>query len=339
MKARRLAKTFGLVIACVLVVVVGVAGFLAWRYDSNITRTPGVFGKVPDAGPRPQRLVADAENWLVVGSDARSSDPTTGKGAGTNAFRPGAQRADTIMLVHLTAHRDKAYIVSFPRDSWVEIPGRGTAKINAAFSYGGPKLLVATFEQLTGIRVDHFAAVDFQGFQAMTDALGGVDVRLSETVRDPRSGRVFQAGVNHLDGAGALAFVRQRYGLPGGDFDRIKRQQAFLRALMDETVSAGTLTNPVKLNRLLDAGTRSVTVDETLSGNDLRGLAFSLRKLRTGDVSFLTVPVATTASRDGQSVVLLAKKRATRLYEAVRRDTVRDYLDRSGEANTVGTVR
>lgn len=339
MKPRRLLKITGVVVAAVLVVIAGVTGYFAWRYDSNITRTSGVFGSVPDASPRPKRVVADAQNWLVVGSDARSSDPTTGADAGEGAFRPGAQRADTIMLVHLTADRDNAYVISFPRDSWVDIPGHGTAKINAAFSYGGPKLLIASFEQLTGIRVDHFAAVDFQGFQQMTDAIGGVEVRLAESVRDPRSGEVFQAGVNHLDGEDALTFVRQRYGLPGGDFDRIKRQQAFLRALMSKTVSAGTLTNPLKLTRLLDAATRSVTVDETMSGNDLRGLAFSLRGLRTDDVSFLTVPVDTTASRGGQSVVLLDDGQAAKLYDAVRRDKVAQYLADSGDANQVGTVR
>lgn len=342
MKTRRLLKITGLVVACIVVVTVGAAGYFAWRYDSNITRTSGAFddiGDIADAGPRPDRVVADAQNWLVVGSDARTEDPTTGSNATEDPFRPGAQRADTIMLVHLTADRDDAYIVSFPRDSWVRIPGHGTAKINAAFSYGGPSLLIATFEQLTGIRIDHYAAVDFVGFREMTDALGGVDVRLRETVRDPRSGEVFEAGVNHLDGEAALAFVRQRYGLPDGDFDRMKRQQAFLRALMSKAVSANTLTNPLKLNRLLDAATESVTADETLSGNDLRGLAFSLRDLRTDDVGFLTVPVDTTADRGGQSVVLLAAEPADRLYEAVRHDELAGYLADSGEANQVETVR
>ncbi|MQA88027.1 MAG: LytR family transcriptional regulator [Streptosporangiales bacterium] len=339
MKIRRPLKILGAVVVSVAVVVAGVLGYFAWRYDQNVTRASGAFGEVPGAGPRPERLVADAENWLVVGSDARSEGATTGSDAGDKAFRPGAQRADTLMLVHLTAGRDKAYIVSFPRDSWVDVPGHDMAKINAALSYGGASLLVATFEQLTGIRVDHFAAIDFQGFQKMTDAVGGVDVRLSETVRDPKSDKVFRAGVNHLNGEEALAFVRQRYGLPGGDFDRIKRQQAVLRALMSKAVSAGTLANPVKLNGLLDAATEAVTVDETLSGNDLRGLAFGLRGMRTDDVTFLTVPVATTASRGAQSVVLLDEKRAKRLYEAVRRDKVQEYVAGSGKTNDVKKVR
>jgi LCP family protein required for cell wall assembly len=322
------------VLAFLLIVVVGAGGLLFQRqssYNGNIDRLPGVM----PTGKRPGSSVRGTENWLLVGSDTRVEAGTTGSGSGS-LWQPGKQRSDTLMLLHLPADRQKAYIISFPRDSWVPVPGQGDQKINAAFSVGGPPLLISTIEQLTDVRVDHFGAIDFNGFKNITDALGGVDVQVDKTVTDPMNGITWQAGTNHLDGEKALKFVRQRYNLPNGDFDRIKRQQAFLRAITQKAAQSGTVTNPLKLDRFLSAFTKTISVDDDVTAGKLRSLAVSMRGLRGSDIVFLTVPNKGSASRDRQSVVLLDSTKAKALYQAVRTAKVAEYVKEFGGTNDVG---
>jgi LCP family protein required for cell wall assembly len=339
-RRRRLIRVLIATAAAVVLLVGGATGLFLERqraYDHNIQRIPGAFPADPG---RPARAPGRAQNWLLVGSDRRADQATTGRDANQPLWRPGAQRADTIMLVHLPADRDRAYLVSFPRDAWVPIQGHGRAKLNAAFSFGGPPLLIATVERLTGVRVDHFAILDFEGFRAMTDALGGVEVRVARTVRDPARKVVWPAGTHQLDGARALDFVRQRYHLPGGDLGRIRRQQAFLKALAGRVVDRGTLANPLKLNAFLEASTKAVSVDESLTISRLRSLALQFRSVRTGDLVFLTAPVAGTGTEGRQSVVYLDQAKGQPLYRALRADTVERYLaDAGGTVNQLDQVR
>jgi LCP family protein required for cell wall assembly len=337
---RRVLIRLLLGVAAVAVLLVGVAGGLFLErqrtYDRNIQRIPGAF---PDEADRPPHAPGRAQNWLLVGSDRRAAQGTTGLDANELLWRYGAQRADTIMLVHLPADRGRAYLVSFPRDAWVPIRGHGNAKLNAAFSFGGPPLLIATVERLTGVRVDHFAILDFEGFRSMTDALGGVTVRVARTVRDPARKVVWPVGTHHLDGARALDFVRQRHNLPGGDLGRIKRQQAFLKALAGQVVDKGTLANPLKLNAFLEASTRAVSVDESLTISRLRSLALQFRSARAGDLVFVTAPVAGAGTEGRQSVVYLDRARGGPLYQALRTDAVAGYLaDAGGSVNEVDEV-
>jgi LCP family protein required for cell wall assembly len=276
----------------------------------------------------------------LVGSDLRAVQATTGLDANEPLWRYGAQRADTIMLVHLPADRGRVYLVSFPRDAWVPIQGHGNAKLNAAFSFGGPPLLITTIERLTGVRVDHFAILDFEGFRSMTDALGGVTVRVVRTVRDPARQVVWPAGTHHLDGARALDFVRQRHNLPGGDLGRIKRQQAFLKALAGQVVDRGTLANPLKLNAFLEASTKAVSVDESLTISRLRSLALQFRPVHAGDIVFVTAPIAGMGTEGRQSVVYLDLVKGRPLYRALRADVVEEYLaGAGGSVNQVDQVR
>lgn len=335
-RKRRRRRILLAVLVFVVLVILGLAGLIWQRqaaYNKNVDRITGTMPK----GNRPGANVTGTQNWLLVGSDTRVTSGTTGDG-GEKLWKPGQQRSDTLMLLHLPAKKDKAYIISFPRDSWVDVPGYGTQKINAAFSYGGPPLLIQTIEQLTDIRVDHFGAIDFNGFKSMTDALGGVDVQIVETVTDPMNDKTWQAGKQHLNGEDALKFVRQRHGLPNGDFDRIKRQQAFLRAITQKAADGGTLTNPFKLDSFMSAFTKTISVDDSLSGGKLRSLALGLRGLRGSDITFMTVPNKGPAARGKQSVVLLDDAKAKTLYEAVRTAKLSDYLERIGGANNVGTV-
>jgi len=321
------------VILALLLVIAGGAFWWLNSFAGKIHRIPDVFSSIPEQ-QRPDKPAAGQPGhggltFLLAGTDRRSDVPTTGQEAEANPFVPGAQRTDTIMLVHLTDDRKKAYVISIPRDSWVTIPGHGHNKINAAFSFGGPALYVQTIERLTGIRVDHLAVIDWSGFKTLTDAVGGVAVTVPKTVYDSARDRTWTAGTHHLDGNEALLYVRQRHGLPGGDFDRVKRQQYFLRVLMGKALSQNTFTNPLRLGRLLDAVTKTVSVDDTLNNGDLRSLALSVRGLRTDDVTFLTVPTAGTGFEGKASVVYLDKDRAAALWRAVRSDDLRAFLDSS----------
>jgi LCP family protein required for cell wall assembly len=338
-RRRLLIRVLVAATAAAVLLVGGAAGLFLERqraYDQNLQRIPGAFPPEPN---RPAHAPGRAQNWLLVGSDRRADQATTGRDANQSLWRYGAQRADTIILVHLPADRSRVYLVSFPRDAWVPIQGHGNAKLNAAFSFGGPPLLIATIERLTGVRVDHFAILDFEGFRSMTDALGGVTVRVARTIRDPARKLVWPVGTHHLDGARALDFVRQRHNLPGGDLGRIKRQQAFLKALAGQVVERGTLANPLKLNAFLEASTKAVSVDESLTISRLRSLALQFRSVHAGDLDFLTAPVAGTGTEGRQSVVYLDPVKGQPLYRALTTDTVEEYLaGAGGSVNQVDQV-
>ena len=221
------------------------------------------------------------------------------------------------MLVHVPTGPAKASIISFPRDSWVEIPqwtdtkgGHHPAhmsKLNAAFSEGGAPLLVATLEQLSGIRVDHVVQIDFTGFKNMVNALGGIEVCVKTTRHDHDSGDNLTAGGMHLiKGDAALAFVRDRKGLPGGDIDRIADQQYFLSVVLHKVLSAGTLTDPLKLLNFAKAAARSMTTDKDFGVGQMKILATRLHSIDPAHVTFLQVPVLNSSAREaGQSVVQL----------------------------------
>jgi LCP family protein required for cell wall assembly len=298
------------------------------RLNSNIERIGDPFAALPSrpAVPTPSASASSAPadtkavNILMVGSDSRISagDP--------NQWTYGGQRTDAIMLVHIPADRSGAYLFSIPRDSWVDIPGHGTAKINAAFSWGGPALLIQTVEQLTNVRIDHLAITDFDSFKALTDELGGVEITAPKDVYDNGT-LVSQAGTHLLTGDQALMYVRERHGLARGDFDRVQRQQNWMRAIMLKAQSQGTLTSPTALLSLLTTVTKSVAVDNGFTFDEMKSLALSLRSVRSANVSFRTVPVTGTGtSTDGQSIVVLNRAAFDPLMVAVAHDTVGAYL-------------
>ncbi|WP_233251455.1 LCP family protein [Serinibacter arcticus] len=276
---------------------------------------------------------ADAMNVLVLGTDSRISagDPSQ--------WESGAQRTDTVMLVHVPSDRRSVVVMSIPRDSWVDVPGHGQAKINAAFSYGGPSLTIATVEQLTGVLIDHFVVTDFESFKTITDALGGVRVSLKEDLVVGND--LVPAGNQQLlTGEQALSFVRDRASLPRGDFDRMQRQQAWVRAIVAKMRNDGTMGNPLTAQRFLDTVTRSVAADDGLDAavvNDLRGLATDVG---SNDILFMTVPTLGTArSADGQSIVELDRPALGELMESVRSDTVMDYvMSEPGQFDTLPAV-
>jgi LCP family protein required for cell wall assembly len=317
----------------VAVVVCGILGLLAVSTLALATNQLGAkvrlledpFGQIPeherpagtDGSPGDGTL-----NILVAGIDVRSSDPTTG----ANATGTLGGRADAVMIVHLTRGLDRAYVVSIPRDAWVPVPGHGSTKVNASFALGGPALYIRTIEQLTGIRIDHIAIVDFAGFKAITDAMGGVTVRVPADSYDRYRKVHWEAGEHHLSGAEALNYVGQRAGLPRGDMDRVQRQQAFVRSVLREMLSERTLANPVTLARTLEAITDSVSVDTQMSNARLRSLALALRRLQASDVTFVTAPVDRLDEIDGESVVRLDSDEGPDFWHAVATDQLETYI-------------
>ncbi|WP_418275989.1 LCP family protein [Isoptericola jiangsuensis] len=313
-------------VVCLVALLGGVAfGGLWWfqqRLDANVEKLGDPFAAVSD---RPEPAPSDpAEelgdvNILVLGSDSRISagDPSQ--------WEAGAQRTDAIMLVHLPADRESAVVVSIPRDSWVPVPGHGHAKINAAFSYGGPSLMIQTVEDLTGVHIDHFAVTDFESFTGMTDALGGVRIRVPEDIGDGDE-VFFAAGVHEMSGEEALSYTRQRHGLTNGDFGRVQRQQNWMRSILGKINN--NRRDVVMMAKFFDAVSRSVAADDELSAERMRELFDSAREVSTNDVAFMTAPYEGTGrSADGQSIVVLDEDSLDPLMEAIAEGRAAAYVD------------
>ena len=315
---RRALVSVGVLGLVVALVAGGGLWYLTQRYGGNVDRVDDVFtGMAEETRPAASSPTAQPEadaapiTFLLVGSDTRA-DVAPGE-------LPDA-RSDAIMIARFSADRQHAQVVSIPRDSWVDVPGHGKNKINAAYAFGGPTLLVQTVEQLTGVRIDHYAAIDFAGLIQVTDALGGVDVVLPETTSwGPYT---FTAGPNHLDGEAARWYVGQRYDLPGGDFDRVKRQQNYLRALFGKLFAQDVFTSPAKLDSTLLAVTDAVAVDDSLGNGDLLSMAYALRGLRPEDVAFFTAPVLGTGREGSASVVYLDATTGERMWGFLRTDSL-----------------
>jgi len=310
----------GLLVA-ILGFTVAAAYVVTEHLASQVHRVPAVFAGMREADRPP---ATDALTFLLVGSDSLAGEPTTGSDAAAPGDVPGGQRSDMIMLLRIDAGYTSATVVSIPRDSWVAVPGHGMAKVNASYSFGGPPLLVRTVEGLTGVRVDHFAVIDFVGFKSLTDSVGGIDVNVAAPTTFGTL--VLHAGRNHLDGAQALGYVRQRTGLPRGDLDRVQRHQNALRALLAKVTASGLLTTPARTLGFLDELTRWITVDDSLTNGDLRTLGWELRNLRSGGITFLTVPVSGLGREGAQSVVYLDSVRGAQLWHHLAGGNISAYL-------------
>ena len=254
-------------------------------------------------------------NFLVLGSDSRSS------GGDPKDWQLGGQRSDVMLLAQISGDRQSVNVMSIPRDSWVPIEGYGDAKINAAFSHGGPELAISTVQNLTGVAIDHFAIVDFTSFEELTDELGGVTIETAQ-------------GAREMNGEQALDFVRERYALPQGDFDRVRRQQAWIKAIMAEVFEKDVLTSPNKVASLINIVLEYSAMDQGINFDYMAGLALEARNLRPGSVQFMTAPYTGTGrSPDGkQSIVVLDYERLDPLMEAWAADAVAEYIANNPDA-------
>ena len=318
---RRAKKTLiGGLIALVLLILLIL--LILWLILGRVEQIPGAITARPDN--------ARGETFLLIGTDRRSLVQTTGRNADADAFEPGAQRSDMLMLFHITDDRQHIYGVSIPRDSWVDIPGHGKAKVNAAYSFGGAKLAVQTVQELTGVHIDHLAVVDWTGFQQMTDTLGGVDVYIPKDTTDTYRKLLWTAGFHHLNGAQALQYVGQRAGLPNGDLDRIKRQQNYLRQITARTLASQSVTKPFLMKRLLDDFADNVSVDDQLGRIELFKLGWALRSFDTGNMSFYTVPNKGTGFAGDQSIVIYDKANADRMWKLFKTEQYQKLQEKFG---------
>lgn len=321
-------KAFLAFISAFIILVSAMGYYSIGKLGTNLANADLELGKSKDF-----QGFDGAVDILLVGSDSRtdaqgnplSDEELANLHAG---LAEGELNTDTIILVRIPNDGSRATAVSIPRDTYVKDRTLGNSKINGIYgqyaqkkreelvedgmeegrkleekvTLAGQQGLVNAVTDLTGVEIDHYAQVGLLGFALLTDAVGGVEVCLNEAVDEPMSGANFPAGYSTLDGAEALAFVRQRHDLPRGDLDRIVRQQAYMASLTQKILSTGTLTNPNRLRSLSTAVERSVTVD---SGWDIMSMATQLSDLAAGNVTFTTIPVTSTngVGDYGESIV------------------------------------
>ena len=310
-KARQ-RRAFLMLTAAMSAVVLFVSG-AAWGFTSYINDSIGrVFAGTtgtPSSGPL---------NVLVAGVDVRAG-LTRHQELALHVGSDVSTNSDTLMLIHVSADRSHVTVVSMPRDSWVNIPGHGMNKINAAYGLGGPKLVVQTVEADTGLTVNDFIQVNFLGFVKVIDALGGVNICLPFAVDDPYSGLRLTAGTHHVGGITALEYARDRHSFATSDLARIQDQQRLLSSMLNEAISSGTLANPVRLSRFLQAALGAIKVDQ---GLNVSGLADQLKGISPRNVRFMTVPLSdyNYQTPTGESAVLWDNSKAQALFEELRGD-------------------
>ena len=297
-------------VAVLALLVLGAAGLL-WTVTNSVTgsvRTVPVGALAAGSGDTAGKPLA----LLLLGSDLRLGPDQTDGVSG--------QRADAIMLIRFNAERTRIDVLSIPRDSWVPIPGKRTEKINASLG-GGPSLVVRTVQQLTGMTINHVMVMDFDGVRDLTTALGGVTVTNEHAITDPRNGNHFDAGPITLSGDRALLYVRIRYGLPGGDFDRIAHQQQVVDAISQKLRSEDVLGKPLLAEHVVRIVAQNLTVDSGLDTAAMTQLLVDILSTPPAGVHFYTAPSAGFGrSADGQSYVKLDMRSLAAATAAMKAD-------------------
>lgn len=301
------------IVAAAASFVILITSGLAWATFQNFTNSVPHGAAVPRLAPGAKDVDGRDQNILLIGNDSRAGASAAELKALSAGHDTGLENTDTMMVLHVPSDGSKATIISFPRDSWVSIPGHGKDKINAAYGDGyasarsagkreraaqsaGIILAIKTINALTGLHIDHYMQVNLLGFYRISNAIGGVTVCLN-AAQNPKtdadqfghgySGINLPKGISVIKGTQALAFVRQRHGLPHGDLDRIRRQQYFLGAAFRKVTSAGVLLNPFKLHNLLGAVGSSLLTDPTLH---LLDLGREFEQMSVGKITFKTIP-------------------------------------------------
>jgi LCP family protein required for cell wall assembly len=315
-KRRRLLPKILIGVAVLLVVAMGAGLLYAATIDRSLTKNlnRGVELPTDESSLRPPKEADESGtlNYVLLGSDSR--DPGN----------EGNGRSDTILVVHLNAKRDKAYIISFPRDMWVNVPGFGRNKINAAFAFGGAPLAVRTLEDLTGVRMDHVVLIDFEGFIRLTEDLDGVTV--TNKTAFSSQGFDYPKGKITIAGDEALGFVRERKLLPGGDLDRAENQRNVIKAIVQKGLSAEVISDPATFISFVGNVARHVTVDNELSDAELRRTALSLR-LTGKDIQLLQAPISGfDTTGDGQSIDVVDTAKMAELAQAMKKDKLSEYV-------------
>ena len=317
-------KIIAILVVMVLLMVAAIIGYVFYlgkTFDDTSTQLgrDEVF-----SGEQPVVEKGRGTNILLLGSDSRDE--------GVDYEGSRGNRSDTMMVMHLDGDRDGAQIMSIPRDLWVPIEGHGEGKINAAMSLGGLPLATQTVSDFIDAPIHHVAIIDFEGFQALTDSVGGVEVEAQQAFES--NGHSFSVGTNHVNGEEALSFVRARKNFSDGDLQRGRNQQAFLKGITDKIISADTLSNPNKIAGIVRDFSPYMTVDDSLSSSKIASMAYEMRDVRTGDIQFFSAPVGGAArSGDGQSILTVDEEAQSEIQDAFANDTVDDYAEQSEDAH------
>ncbi|WP_329583409.1 LCP family protein [Kitasatospora sp. NBC_01250] len=320
----KVLRAVALTVAGLLLAGAGVAGYAYWKWNSNI-RSVDIDSQLGSA--RPSAPGNGSFNVLVLGSDSRSG----ANGALAGGATDGTARSDTAMVVHVDQSHSAATVVSIPRDTLVNrpactapsgaaVPAAAGAMYNSAFEVGGAACAVKTTEQLTGLRMNHYVEIDFAGFAAFVNAIGGATVTTTVDIHDQDSGLNLKAGTTHLDGDQALAFVRTRHGVgDGSDLGRIELQKQMVKSIISQVDSIGLLTNPVKLYSVGDTLTKAITTDSQLASvSALTGLGEELKGIGTDHLTMVTLPVVTAPSDPNR--VVAQQPQAGQVWSALRAD-------------------
>lgn len=312
---RKVITTVALGLVAALIATVGVFAFRVQQSTSQIERVEDAF---PEDSLRPDPFEGEGAaplNYLLLGTDTREE--------GTSLLDAAGARSDTILVVHIPQDRQSVQVMSIMRDSWVTIPGYGEAKVNAALAYGGVPLLVQVVEGLIGQRIDDVGIVDFEGFEGLTDAVGGVTVQ-NETAFSA-GGYEFAQGPITVRGDAALAYVRERYAFSDGDYQRVRNQQAFMRAVLDRLLEPSVLANPITLTNLIEQMSPYVATTEGLSNSSMLGLASQFVSAGAPSVQTFTLPTNGTGMVGDQSVVFVDYDDLALVQQAFAAESMNDF--------------
>ena len=302
---------------------------------------------------RPEKK-SSAINYLIVGSDTREGlTKAEQKELRVGSVKTAAgKRSDTMLLVHVSKSRDKAVIISIPRDSYALIPAHKNSsgkdipavhsKINSSFNWGGAPLLIQTLEEMTNLKIDHYVEINFVGFARMVDALGGVEVCTKKDIDDPKSHLVLPAGVHTLNGIEALKYVRTREFDGLGDIGRMQRQQAFISSIVKKATSLGVLLNPLTMTSFINSALSAVTTDSGLNSSELIVLAKQFKSVSASNVRTLTVPLSDLNyyANGVTASVLWDPVLAPQLWDRLREDlAIVDEVTPSPSASTTKTEK
>ena len=328
MKSARSIKIFtGISIAVLAISAISALAF------GTVTASINKIDVFSGIDKRPEKK-STAMNYLLVGSDTReglSKEELKILRVGSVATAAG-KRSDTMLLVHISKARDKAVMISIPRDTFALIPEHTSksgklipaaySKINSSFNWGGAPLLIQTVEEMTELKIDHYIEINFAGFARIVDSIGGVEVCTKKNINDPKSHLILEAGVHTLNGIESLKYVRTREFDGLGDLGRMQRQQAFMSAVLRKATSAGVLLNPVTMASFINSSLSAVTTDSELKNSDLIALAKQMKSLSTSSVRTLTVPLSNLNyySNGVTSAVLWDPVLAPQLWTRLRED-------------------
>ncbi len=297
------------IICALLALLIVVVAGLYFYLNSQLTRR----NVLVDYAGRP--AAAAGQNWLITGSDSRQGLTAKQERQLATGHDIGGHRSDTILVLHMPSNGGPAVLISLPRDSYVPIPGFGSNKINAAFSFGGAKLLAKTVQNATGLHIDHYMQIGFGGFVHVVDAVGGVNLCIKQPLRDPAAGLNLKQGCQTLDGAQALGYVRTRHNFANQDLQRVQDQRLFMKALLKKLTSLGVILNPFASIPAALGAADTLTVDQGTSLYQLVRVAFALRSPQT-----TTVPIATGETLSVGDVLIWDHVKATQLFDDLKAD-------------------